>query len=663
MRNLKFHYARAKNFLCFGPDGIELHFNDYGSVVEVIGINLDTGTDTVPASNGAGKSSLQDIISYCLYGKCVKKKQDHSTVVNTINKGKLEVEVQFDEYRVMRGREPNKLKMWKSDQRIWDESSEITKGTMAETQKEIERIIGLSHTAFCNVVVFDDSNTYSFLELDTGGKRTVVENLLGLDRYREYLESSKDEMKEAKAKVKELTKDYETSQNEIDAIIVRIKKVQDQELNWKKTKDFEVTTLTKQIGEKQKQLEATSDGGAALVTYENEQAKLPDLEAEVDKFETAKGKLTALLEKARPSLDSARTARDSLQADMSKLVAESKGYEVELNNSKGKIIKLEGLETGERCGVCHGLISVENYGSVLTHERNCVSGAEAKITKNKTVLTDLKRQFDEKAAQVQKVTAGINEAEQRLNGVNVELEKFRRKIGQINGMVRPDTGAASARLEAEIVGLKTQLKAKQEEVAGGSPYAEIVARYEEDKSNQEAISKQKGVELRTAEEEMPYLEYWQEAFGDKGIRRYVVDGIIPSLNSRIAYCMQYLIDSKIEVTFDNELSEDIKRKGNKAYYYAMSNGEKRRINLAVSQAFAYVMTLNSGSCPSVVFLDEITGGGIDRAGVTGVYNLIFELAKERQVFVTTHNQNLLDMLAGCDAITLVKRDDITKLSA
>lgn len=662
MRNLKFHYARAKNFLCFGPEGIELRFDDYGSVVEVVGVNLDTGTDNVPASNGAGKSSLQDILSYCLYGKCVKKKQDHHTVINTVNRGKLEVEVHFDDYRVVRGREPNKLKMWHSPTHTWDENTEITKGTMAETQKEIERVIGLSHTAFCNVVVFDDSNTYSFLELDASGKRTVVENLLGLDMYREYLENSKTELKEAKAKIKDLTREYEVSQNEIDAIIARTKKVQEQEATWKKTRTNEITLLATQIKDKQAKLE-TVDDGAALTLYQAEQDKLPDLQANMEKYEANKEKLAGMLTKARPALDAARAARDELQGEMSKIVAENKAAEVDLNNSKGKVIKLENLATGERCGVCHGMISPENYGSVLTHERNCVEGAEARITKNKARLVDLKKQFDEKAAAVTKLTAGITDCDEKIRSISIELEKLSRQIGKINSMQRPDSSAGSARLEAEITELKKQAKAKQEELAGESPYAEIIARYGVEQEQQEALSKQKGVALREAEQEIPYLEYWTEAFGDKGIRRYVVDGIIPSLNSRIAYCMQYLIDSKIEVVFDNELNEDIKRKGNQAYYYAMSNGEKRRINLAVSQAFAYVMTLNSGSCPSIVFLDEITGGGIDRAGVTGVYNLIFELAKDRQVFVTTHNQVLLDMLAGCQSLKLVKKDDITKLSA
>ena len=62
-----------------------------------------------------------------------------------------------------------------------------------------------------------------------------------------------------------------------------------------------------------------------------------------------------------------------------------------------------------------------------------------------------------------------------------------------------------------------------------------------------------------------------------------------------------------------------------------------------------------------MFLDEVTGGGIDIAGVTGIYNMIYELAKERQVFVTTHNQALLRMLEGCESLKLVKNGDVTTL--
>jgi len=125
--------------------------------------------------------------------------------------------------------------------------------------------------------------------------------------------------------------------------------------------------------------------------------------------------------------------------------------------------------------------------------------------------------------------------------------------------------------------------------------------------------------------------------------------------------MEILIDGLIEITFDNKLEETITRNGNQAFYHNMSKGEIRRINLAVSQSFAYIMMLNSGHCPSLIFLDEITGGGIDKAGVPYVYNMIIELAKERQVFITTHNEVLTNLLSGCECLTLKKQNDITKI--
>ena len=92
----------------------------------------------------------------------------------------------------------------------------------------------------------------------------------------------------------------------------------------------------------------------------------------------------------------------------------------------------------------------------------------------------------------------------------------------------------------------------------------------------------------------------------------------------------------------------------------MSGGERQRLNLSVSHAFAHIMMLNSGVCPSILFLDEVTKN-IDQNGVFGIYNMIFELAKTRQIFVTTHDKNLLDMLDGIETMRLEKRDGFTKI--
>ena len=163
--------------------------------------------------------------------------------------------------------------------------------------------------------------------------------------------------------------------------------------------------------------------------------------------------------------------------------------------------------------------------------------------------------------------------------------------------------------------------------------------------------------------ELPYYDYWITGFGDNGIRKWIVDGIIPELNNRINYWLQFLIDNRITLRFDNELNEVIERNpvdGNPYVYHAMSTGQRRRLNLAVSQSFAHIMMLSSGSIPSVVFLDEVTTN-VDPLGVQGIYNMICELAEDRQVFVTTHDPDLIRMLQTADTLKLVHENGFAKL--
>jgi DNA repair exonuclease SbcCD ATPase subunit len=204
---------------------------------------------------------------------------------------------------------------------------------------------------------------------------------------------------------------------------------------------------------------------------------------------------------------------------------------------------------------------------------------------------------------------------------------------------------------------------KKKEIESPTPFESIIQSLSEEIESKTTEFEAKNKKLDELDGELPYYEFWATAFGDSGIRKFVVDGIIPALNSRVAYWLQFLIDGKISLEFNNELEEKIERSpsdGDPFVYYAMSGGERRRLNLAVSQAFAHVMMLSSGMSPSLVFLDEVTTN-IDQIGVVGVYNMILELAKDRQVFITTHDQNLLDMLEGCESIKLEKRKGFTSM--
>lgn len=670
MRSLKFHLIRAQNILCFGPDGIELHFADYGNVVQVRGLNLDNPYnegDPYSSSNGAGKSSLQEILSIGLFGRTVKKpKKNKAQQILNVNASKGEVEVQWDDYRIVRkytksksGTISCKLRLWKSEHRIWDDETEIKKG-VDEIQKEVNKNIGLSHHSFCNVVIFDDSNTYSFLEADGPTKREIVENLLDLDQYREYHQNCKTFLKDLKKQVEVIGKDYDRLQEDVRACDRRLATVKTQEVNWKSSKQMELVELGGRITRKQKELEA-SDSGVQLLNWEKSQDRITVLTAEITDLEAKRDRVNELLVTARTKLDSARASRHLVNEEVQKLHLEMRGVQTELAKTLNLIVDLESLKEGTNCPVCHGIINRDNFGPVISHSHETADKCRQSIDTYTLAISAEQQKFGQKSSVISMMEEKIGEAESKIALFEGKIRKNRQEISELAKIPKPEGNATEQVLEAEIVELKKQYKQKKEEYEGSSPYKEIIEEAESEKLQKETERDQKAKELQDVEAEVPYYEYWQEAFGDNGIRKFVIDGIIPALNARVASWLHCLIDGRLELTFDNKLKETITRNNSAADYDNMCNGECRRINLAVSQSFAYVMMLDSGNCPSVVFLDEITGGGIDRAGVFGVYNMILELAKERQVFVTTHNEVLMSLLQGCDTITLKKQNDISSL--
>ena len=137
----------------------------------------------------------------------------------------------------------------------------------------------------------------------------------------------------------------------------------------------------------------------------------------------------------------------------------------------------------------------------------------------------------------------------------------------------------TAVLTSKIDESKKQIVNIEEQIKGTSPYEAIIKRCKEEFLSKEKECLSKRTELKKAEKELPYYEFWVKAFGDSGIRKIVVDGIVPALNSRVSHWLQFLIDGKISLSFNNQFEETIDRNpkdGDPFVYYAMSGGRKEK---------------------------------------------------------------------------------------
>ena len=64
LKSLDFTYFSAQNFLCFGPEGVEIDLKKLGNIVLIRGENLDIIDDNEEekiASNGIGKALRRKI--------------------------------------------------------------------------------------------------------------------------------------------------------------------------------------------------------------------------------------------------------------------------------------------------------------------------------------------------------------------------------------------------------------------------------------------------------------------------------------------------------------------------------------------------------------------------------------------------------------------------
>lgn len=662
MRNLKFQYIKGQNIFCFGNEGIEIKLDEIGNIIYIRGENLDVKKeeeDEKVSSNGSGKSSIPEILVYCLYGKTIKKKLGKDQVINNKVGKKLYTEVIWDKYRVVRQRKPNKLRVWRSEEHEWEDENEITLGTMPATQDLIEELIGLNYQTFVNLVVFADNNADSFLECDADGKRRIVENLLNLEQYRTFFDEAKAQRTQVKNQIKIIESEVIYAQSAWDSAQNRISELAQKEVTWEKQKKQEVQNMHGQIAIKQAALDAT-DAGIALAHYEQAQKDIEVLNAQIDPLTAKEAEIQAVIPNGRNAVDKGRTAKNTITMELQQHQTTIKVAHADIEQ-KMKFIQALESKKGSTCDMCYGPIKEENFQNVVVKARNVIDHHQGLI-KKETELINLKLQeVGKKQEAIKKAEALVAQAEKALQFCQSKLDGIRQQITKLSRIERPDATSEEKLLMADIKRIQGEIVAGTQALKGPSPYIELVASAKKEVEVKKTACKDKKAELNELTEALPYYEFWVKGFGSKGIPRFAINGIVPALNSAINYFLQFLIDGKIKLTFNGELEELIERNpadGDPFVYHAMSGGERRRLNLAVSQAFAHIMSLSSDTCPSVVFLDEVTTN-IDPTGVVGVYQMISELSKEKQVFVTTHDQDLMEMLTGCEQINLQKENGIT----
>ncbi len=188
-----FHNVKWKNFLSTGNVWTE--------------IQLDrTNATLIIGENGAGKSTILDALCFGLFGKPFRK-INKPQLMNSVNQKDLEVNIEFTigktKYQIIRGMRPHKFEIYINDKMVNQSAS------VRDYQEYLEKsILGLNYNSFTQIVILGSSTFVPFMQLPTGSRRDIIEDLLDIKIFsmmnlllKEKLQTNKELLQEIKYKI------------------------------------------------------------------------------------------------------------------------------------------------------------------------------------------------------------------------------------------------------------------------------------------------------------------------------------------------------------------------------------------------------------------------------------------------------------------------------
>ena len=201
---LKIKNITVRNFMSVGNVTQAVHFDNAGLTL-LLGNNMHLGGDG--SRNGTGKTTIVNALSFALYGNALYNIKKDNLVNKANNKGMLvtcDFEMNGIDYRIERGRKPNIFKFLVNDIDNNEDITDEMQGEGRESQRVIERVLGMSHTMFKHIVAL---NTYTepFLSMRANDQRDIIEQLLGITKLSEKADILKELVKISKDKITEET--------------------------------------------------------------------------------------------------------------------------------------------------------------------------------------------------------------------------------------------------------------------------------------------------------------------------------------------------------------------------------------------------------------------------------------------------------------------------
>lgn len=137
------------------------------------------------------------------------------------------------------------------------------------------------------------------------------------------------------------------------------------------------------------------------------------------------------------------------------------------------------------------------------------------------------------------------------------------------------------------------------------------------------------------------LEQGHTLLKDNGIRTKIIQHYLPVINKWVNYYLTAM-DFPIQFTLDDQFNETIKSRHRDEFSYEnFSEGEKKRIDLALVLTWRAVARLKNSVYTNLLLFDEVFDSSLDVSGTEDFLRLLHTLDKDTNVFVISHKTDAM----------------------
>tara|TARA_Y100000004_G_scaffold158397_1_gene184656 strand:- start:711 stop:2426 length:1716 start_codon:yes stop_codon:yes gene_type:complete len=185
-----FKQIRWRNFLSTGNTFTEVNFTE-------------SQTNLIVGTNGAGKSTILDALTFVLFNKPFRK-INKPQLINSVNEKDCVVEIEFStgsvDWKVVRGIKPNIFEIYKDDQ-LLDRAAAAT-----DQQKWLEEnVLKLNYKSFTQIVILGSASFVPFMQLPAASRREIIEDLLDIRIFSFMSNILRERIRKTNESVRELT--------------------------------------------------------------------------------------------------------------------------------------------------------------------------------------------------------------------------------------------------------------------------------------------------------------------------------------------------------------------------------------------------------------------------------------------------------------------------